>query len=957
MNDFPLYLLEANWDSSGLTAGADDDNLSPEDAERIINNVFNLGWERIQQLSKEGLKERRDGGLYLPYCHIGYGSVFTEKANWSIIKEDFPWLGIKSDGEVLGYGVIPEGSDLERYLARVPDDSWNEFMDVLKRLRSEHELDSDATQELVQAEEWRWMKEDGTPDFYKALRKKATNSFVVFALEHITPSMVWAYCREKDSYPEIQDGDSVWLNMDDLADEPDAIEFMLTQLQPRMARLKRMWPLIKRRFYFEHEIGEMLDGLIRKNMPGDSPMQTAYAEMDEDGLFRFFLSLTPDSAWNDSVRPFWQPQLMNYGDGERWICAPLSTVERGLNHLWKQDLEKALDLLLQQGGLSLLPKSVAPAPPADHPELPLGEAEEDPTEVDPELYLHGTGGLRLDPVYRDRMIEVVQPRDSATLDTLMKKQEGWFNPHDYASARTVFVVLDRKTHEPLGAYMDYEHGFFYPVGKEISPPMAQLLKDPKYGKSVRRAFLKIANDWFDQAAADDDDAEIGNVVPHLLTFGGAKELQRRMSGQYGYRLKDYQMTVGISLARAKQYKRAAKYLGLDPKAVSDKGAWVYYDDYSSLSGLFEYEEAAEEALSGETYHWFDYLWEHGNKPSVEDSAQWLNKEAKTYLRELLINRRVYFPDEGENKQGEYIVLTRKVLDEYSDDDLLQWVVDPAQEDLDDGVFSDIHEAIVDGGLRMLAQHGEDEVTSGYQFKVRHELDAVEAKFVDHPVKPGHDRLALLVPWQTIIDSYDKMAEEEGGPDYTNSVEGLLQDAHAKNIDNERNDDYVGWPKKTDPIADSYYREVCSEPLLELEPTQQAEHPDQILMPFKESLDDPPDDLAAWIDEPPKQVEQNLLPVVEQVGSQFGINPKNIKISFDRSIKMPYGAAPYSRLFVEFDCDSKAAGKLVFGNTVHKHVVNEMAQAGYIVTDWFLDTRTIPTHWIFVWAIDRTDQWQ
>jgi hypothetical protein len=961
--NLPLYLVEAEWEGSGLTAGADEDNFSPEDAERIIQNVFNLGWERIRQMNAAGMKEHRDGGFYMPHCSISYGSGFAEEANYNIVKEEMPWLGIQSNGEVLGRGVIPEDSDLERYLAKVSDEDWEKFIDSLNLLNGDGygQLDSDATQELVQAEEWRWMKEDGTPEFYKALRAKATNSFTVFALEHMTSSMVWQYCREKEAYPEQQDNDSVWMNMDELAEEPDAIEFMMEQLRPRMARLKRMWPLIKRRFYFEHEIDKLLDGLIRKNMPLNSPMHAFYAAMDDDGLFRFFLSLTPDTAWNDSTRPFWQPEMTEgYGHGEQWICAPLSTVENGLNHRWKLDLTEALDALLQQGELNLMAQSAAPSPPADHPELPLGEAAEELGDVDPEHYIHGTGGLRLTPLYSDDLIEIVQPRDKATVDTLMRQREGWFEHASYGARHPYVVVLDRQTHQPLGTYMD-EFGNFDAIGKDVTPPIKVLLKDPKYGEAVRRGFLMIARAGFRKSAEDDSEQDLAYAVPHLLTFGGARELQRKMSGKYGFRLKDYGMIVGIALARAGKYKQAAKYLGLDAKDITPKGVWLYYGDYDDLAGLFKYEEAAEEVFAGETHHWFDYMWERGFDIDIKEAAEWIDKEAKAYLRDLLINRKVYFPDAGENKQGEFIKLTRQLLKDYTDDQLLDWVVDPTQEDLDDGVFDDIREAIVDGAKEMLAGAGSDQAMTGYMEKVRQEYDVIEAKYVDHPTKKGSDQLAFLVPWGTIVDAFDKMAEDDAL--YTNTVYGLLMDAHAKNIDNERNDDYGSWPKSTDPSAD-HYGEQCSRRLLELEPMREQEDPKQIVMPFKESIDDPPDDLAKWVDEAPAQVQQNLLPVVQQVGQRLGLNPRNIQIRFDRTVIYPK-EDPYSKFMIEFDADIKPPGPTSqrpswynFAETLTHHVIDAMAQAGYVVNEntWYLDQTSRDEHLVYVWMVDRA-KWQ
>ena len=957
MTDLSQYLLETDYE--GTTAGADEPDFDSDRLKDITLNVINIGLRRIQQLDALKFEPHRDGCYYLPYCHIGYGHDFVDEANHKIMSEKYPWLGLRSDGEIFGMSELGHREAFEKYLAKIPDEQWSGFLEDLQHLKQNIELDSDAAQELEQLEAARWMKEEGPAALIRRLLPLMADSFTAFAIDHVTPSMMWDLCGELEEYPEAQGDGSVWLNTDKLAKNPETLPFLMRQFEPKMPRLKKAWSLVKRRCFERHSLFESIDLLIRKNLLVDDEAQSAYARLDREGIYRLFLELTPDSAYQDPVRPSWQPVLLTYSrQGEQWLCT-LNGPEHSLHLNWREDLVQGLDRLMQHKEVVAALKQIANNEPKDYPELNLGEALDPGDELDLERYTKGTGGLRINPVYSDELIEIVEPRDPETLDALLRKPEGttkshWHGTWAYA---TILAVLDRKTHEPLGAYED-EDGCFRAIVR--SEPLSTWLKSKHYGKAVRRGFLKVARDWWTQGVQEGDDKELAKTIPHLLSFGGYKEVQRRLKASGNeHLLGDYGMFLAMAAVRAGDYQRAADYFGLKPEEFNEKGAWVYYSDYDELACLFDNKEWAENALTGETLAWFDYPWEKGNMPSLEDLAEWLDKDAKEYIRELMINRVAYFPDAGDDKKGEYITLTRAVLAEFSDDELLQWVVDPTEEDLADGVFDDIREAIQRGGAKLLESAGRDQLEAACRSSVRSMLDVIEAKYVDHPTKKGQDRLAFFISWNTIIEAYDKRVEDAGS-DYTDSLSEMLKDAHHGDISAKRTDTGAEWPAKTDSSAE-YYREIASEEVLELAPTHQEEDPRQIQMPFKESLDDPPEDLAGWLDKLPGNVSQHLMPVIEQVGQSLGINPQNIQMRFDRAVIDREGS-PYSLFFIEFDCAPGAAfgtRYYPFGETVNKHVINEMAQVGYVVTEgnWRLNVRSHPGHPVFAWTIDRSAKWQ
>ena len=158
MTDVPLYLLEAEF--TGITAGADEPDFDDEKAAAMMAQIFALGEKRIQELAAHRLTPKRYGAYYLPHCSLGYGSDFYHHANYALMKEKFPWLGLDSDGGILGDKIIEDSGarDLEQYLARIPDTSWDEFLAHADLMRENGEIDPDATQELVQQEEARWME-------------------------------------------------------------------------------------------------------------------------------------------------------------------------------------------------------------------------------------------------------------------------------------------------------------------------------------------------------------------------------------------------------------------------------------------------------------------------------------------------------------------------------------------------------------------------------------------------------------------------------------------------------------------------------------------------------------------------------------------------------------------------------------------------------------------------------
>jgi hypothetical protein len=575
---------------------------------------------------------------------------------------------------------------------------------------------------------------------------------------------------------------------------------------------------------------------------------------------------------------------------------------------------------------------------------PVRESIDDPdAELDPESYVKSGGYLRSAPVYVDQFIEIIEPRDPDTLATLRG-----IHPSMVVSAHRTgfahqqhFVVFNRKTRRTIGSWEE-EDGRLVPTYGSL--PIESFLKqylsakaqpaDQAIAKAMKRGFIKIFRDWLKSNREERSWGNISRDLGLLLQFGGPTELKRATREDPG-EMDQFKMAIGINMARGGNLKEAAVWLGHSAKEMTKDGVWLKYPDFVYLSDLFKNEDAAKQAFEGETYDWFSYLWERGNQPKVEDCVGWLSSRAVKHLRDILINRSVWFPEAGPDGQGAYLPLTRKLLDEYDDKNILSWVSEPSDEDKESGVFDDIRAAIVEGGVRLLEMVGRDLVEARYRSRALDKFDVKDTdfnktwKWVDHPTKKGSDMLAIFTPWSTIFEAYEEMTSQE--QDYQNNLEDMMTDRHKRSIETQESDFWTDWPSKTDTGAD-YYRDECSMPLLELEMTQEQVDPRQTELGLGEGVDDPRTDLADWLTKPPHSVVVDLTEIVESLTQGHASN-----------IEMHLRKSRYDHFLfiIEFDMGSRRLGLRVqprftydehskMARTLQSHVVNALAQVGYVV---------------------------
>lgn len=953
MKEIPLYLLEADLPPDapvGDTGWAEDEDFDLEKAEKVAMAVYGLGHARLKQLDSLRAVDHREryGAWIIKYTSTYRDADFVDQSNANYLKKQYPWLHSVDSGS-LGIDeddAKKEAGDVERFLAKIDEGDWDSFVSDMESLDGYPLLDEDGHSQLEMEEQSRWMREDGVKDFRKALIKHCDDSFTAFVMEYVSESMAWDWCRETDNYPEIE-GTSAWMNFEEKVDEDD-VAWAMDQFK-NLTGFQKKWKRLKREYYEAHKIDELLDRMIRKNMLGDPVIAHDYQLMTAEDLYAFFLRLVPDGAY-DTDRPHWWMTKPNWN-------SPLEiSILTGL-----EGLSGALDELTQQPEAFDILKRTAHHEPLEHPELPLGEAVEpsDPDEAnfDPEAWFNMGGYLRSKPLYADDNIEIIRVDDKEAWERLMgtsytvvNRSAGWY--YDFP-----VVILDSRTRKPIATY-DIEGGEVKPINAVGVPyfPVDKLLKS-QYGKSVRRGMGKILRSWWKEHTENDEEDEAAKVLPLLHTFGGYNAVKRAMARKrsgypgdtYDYMLKDYGTYFGMSALRHMgnnrrwNIKRAAEYLQRPIEDFDKRGVWLYWHEWSDFAPLFKYEEGAEEVLSGEAWDWFSYLWEQ--HIDLKDAWEWLDADGRKAIRDLMVNREVYFPDDG------WVVVTRQMLNDYTDDDLWQWVLDPDDEEVDNGTYDDIREALEDGARRMLEAAGRDQLEETWRGLVQRQLDVIESKFVDDPHKKGSDRLALLIPYGTLLEAYDWHVEQEGA-NYGDNLEDMLMSRYKGDIDTERTETGADWPRVGDS-SESYYREMCSEPLMELPMLKLPEDPNQMQLPIKEGLDDPPDDLLGWIDEPPGHSVQALTPIVQKAGETAGVDPFNIRMSYNR--RNMY-------FHIDFDVPQYALHVrpllLDMLRTLDSHVINVMAQYGYeALSGWLIQpaAEAAPNHVTLSWGLERLEQ--
>ena len=821
------------------TAGAEDPETTPEEITRMVGKVFGVGFERKRDLDefagkRDGpIEHLRDGTYWIQYAHVGQYADFMEQANHEYLKKKYPFLHSVSEG--LGFdedkGAESHGT-FEDFLASIPHEDWTAFMEDMDGMDDYPSLDDDRSSELEMEESSRWVTEDGGPDLIKTMRDDANDAYEGYLLSKVTTDLIFDWMRETDHYPEAQGQGDVWMKMEELGAERETQEWFLDHLDDDVAG----WNAVKKE-QFEDQAGDMLDRLIRRLAEKDEEIAHVYSRIDTDILWNMFLQSFPDEA-RDGGDPhwyFWHPQYNVPGVWRVGYAFDTHNLDD-----WKRGLADAVAYLGEQEWFGKLIRGWFNRAPEGHPQFKLEGLERQPDPDDPETFLRYGGGLAEEVVYEDDRIVVMYPRDYHTLNYHLLRaglqeidKRTW---GDLFSHKDIFVVLGKTAADMLGHSEKRELGIIWGdenglrvfTGMRNAPVVTEILKNPEYGRNIRRMLLqyyreRLENDW-----------HAANV---LMQIGGVPEVRR--AERRGLMGGDMSTVTGLYYVSKHKYGLAAKAMKRSPQTITPNGVWLYFDGVEDLSTVFKNEDAASTVFASDHYDWFQHYWERANRPEAGDVLPFLGEKAIKHIREIMVNRRVWFPDGGPDGRGEYVFLTPKVLAEYDDDTILDWLGNPSDEDTADGVFDDIIEALGTAGVKMLEQTAIDAVYTGYISAAAEAIGGTEHKWVKHPTKKGSDAFAVFVPWEAINEQASKFQEEHGYP-YEGTLESLAVDINADTTEVDINNLEPGWRD----VNKDYAKDYAFDDLYELsapDPPPGApnyEDPSQLTLPMAEGVDDP-----------------------------------------------------------------------------------------------------------------------
>ena len=884
-----------------LTGGGEDVDdfsaLSDEQAMAMANKVFSLGHDRKVQLD-ELLPQDSDGEYRIPNAHKGQYADFHDQSNYEYLNKKYPWL--HTGGAQIGIddGRAEEShGDLETFLASIPHEDWSSFLIDLAGMEDYPYLDEDRATELEIEEQGRWMTEDGGPDLIKAMVKDCDDAYEAYLLSKVTPDMIWEWSRETDNYPESQGDGSVYMNMEKLAKERENQEWFLDQLDDDVAG----WTALKRAFYDEpcnaseaglrrEQVSDLFDRLLHSlASEDDEQIATAYQQLDAETLWQMFLQTFPNER-READDPYWYRWRPNYDLPYEWKVGFEPSLEVW-DKTWQTGYQQALEQLKGTPWFLKLIGTWFNRGPENHPELKFEQVQEasetDPD--DPETFMRHGGGRMEEVIYEDDKIVVMYPREYGTLNHHLRKlglpeidQQRW-NMSWRGNRNDIFVVLhkeapdltgDRVNREVAVLQGDADHVTVYTGVYGNTDRLAELFQHPEYGRNIRRMLLQY---YREQVTRDE---QTGNV---LMQLGGVSELKRaERKGHLD--LRRFQLPIGLHYVKQHKYALAAKTFARSPKTLTPQGVWLIYDDVSDLTGVFKNEDAASTVFAYDHYDWFDYYWDKGNRPEVSDVLPFLDQKAMAHLRSVMVNRRVYFPDGGPDAQGEYVTLTKKLIDGYDDDTLRDWLANPSEEDIEDGVWEDIIEAIQLAGVDILSAASQDEVHTGFVKAAVEAIGGVKHQWGRHPTKATKagpsDSFEVFVPWRAITE-FAKTYRENNSEEYEGSLENLATEANADTIEPDVNSMEAGWRDVNKEWAAENLNRIY-----ELEPPKAYVDPAQTELSLPEALDpDSPDSMGdKLLSGVPVEFENRVKAILKDSTDAHGYTVRDLQFKYDAALQ-------------------------------------------------------------------------
>lgn len=867
-----------------LTGSADDpDDFSGITSDQVMK-VFDIGAKRKEQLDHV-VRQSHDGSYRIPNAHKSQYADFCDQANHAYLTDKYKWLhhttdyvGIDEDEATESHG------SLESYMASVPHEDWQAFITDLMGLEDYHCLDDDKASELEIEEQGRWMTEDGGPDLIKAMVESRDDTYEGYLLSKVTPEMIWEWARDTDHYPEGDGQGGVYMDMEKYGEDSETQDYFLELLDDDVAG----WVAIKRDAY-EAVINDSASGLVfataadafdymlRQMAAEHEEVSYVYNQIDAPVLWEMFLQAFPDERRHDGD-PYWYLWRESYDQPKIWKMGFDSEMSRH----WSRGYGEALDYLRHAEWFIKMIGSWKNRPPEGQQELPfeslVREAlEAEPNPDDAETFVRHGGGLREEVIYEDDNIVVMYPRDVQTLNHHLRRlgypevTENTWTGHWKGNDKDIFVVLGKDGNDLLGREGKKEIGVLVGDYKQVrgyngnytNDALKALLTHPQYGKSVRRMLLRY---YRDQAKAN------SFYAPVLLALGGAKEL-RRLARYGDFDLSAYSVSLGLHYVERKKYVLAAKAFNRPIETMDPSGVWLIYDDVSSLIGVFKNEEGAQAVFDGETHDWFSHYYDSQNLPEVDDVMKFAPPDVIKHLREVMTNRRVWFPDGGPDGQGEYVLLTPKLMAGYDDDTIISWLTNPSEQDTEDGVFDDIFDEIKLAGADILSAASNDEVQKGYTKAAVNAIDGIHHRWT----KAGFE---VYVRWRDVQTWADAYQDDTGTP-YDGSLEDLALHQNRDSVDPDVSNMEAGWRDVDKESAAQNFDRVYQLDTRDAEPLPDDRR--QLQMPFTESEDpDAPEAMAKLLSGVPVEFEQQVAAILKDFSVKSGCAVSDAQITFEQA---------------------------------------------------------------------------
>lgn len=885
----------------------EEDPIPPEDADendkldynadsawKTVHRLFGLGYDRKQQLDDmDAVKQRESGEYCIDNAHTGDYADFHSTANFNYLKEKYTFLhglggnqlGIDDDA-----AIDAEGS-LENYLGKIPEDDWEAFKEDMERLENYPLLDEEGASELEMEESSRWVTEDGGPDLINAMRDGADDTYEGYLLGKVTIDLIFEWMRETEHYPEAQGDGSVWMRMEELGEERKTQEWFLEHIEDDLPG----WLAIKRQTFdtpigaalsddsvdlegidpHGSTVGQVFDQMLRSLASTDEEIAHTYNRIDQEILWKMFLAAFPDERIDDGD-PYWYFWKQAYNEPGTWRVG-FQAAKDQRDVAWKRGYLQALEYLKTSPWFLRKIKAWFRQPPEVYPEFKFealdqtGVGDVDPD--DPATFMRHGGGLEEDLVYEDDKIVVMSPRNMEALNYHLRlsgireiEKKNWDDLFKY---RDVYVVLAKQPVDMLGHTAKRELGIIWGNDDEelkvfnnaINPPtLDQLMSTPDYGKSVRRMLLSI----YRERVQSDDKA--GRV---LLQLGGPAELRR--AERLGHLSTGaYRVSLGLHYVKRHKYALAAKSFGRVVSTVLPEGVWLIFDAVEDLVPVFKNREAAKTVFASDHYDWVNF----DLPDDVSDVFPFLDKRAIDHIREVMVNRSVWFPDAGPDQQGDYVVLTSKILSEYTDKEILDWLDRPSDEDQESEVFADIIEAIKRCGARIIETASLDSIYTGYIEAAVDAIDGKEHKWTTHPSKKGDDAFSVFVKWSFVADWAQEHFNNQGQA-YDGALEDLALEVKHETADPDSSNMGADWRD----VNKDFAKEQLDEIYELTAPDPPGHDPNQTLLPLPESEEEDLDKPAAMpkaLSGIPVDFEKRVTAELKDIAEHHGMAVENVE---------------------------------------------------------------------------------